>query len=244
MKATGVLLYTAFLVQAVFCAELPGQLKLSRNLTSEDVQNTEILLEQVSSDTQRQQKRAYLHRDGSFHIRDIPEGEYLLSIVSIDLNLIPMRALVEVSHEDSISAYVVTSSDTRAHRGPQIPLPFELIANPKLPERAYLKERNPGILKSGPIAVVLNNPLYLAAALLVLLSMAVPFLMEKFDPESAKIVREQREARRGEPSQAAVDAVKKLAAVGTDGGVETVGTVGIITDGKNKKAKPAKKRKS
>jgi hypothetical protein len=204
------------IVRVVLCATLPGQLDLKRNLTSRDVQNTWIELEQMTSDTSGFKRMAYLHKDGFFEIGNIPEGEYILTVNSIDYNLLPFKARVEVTQDDSISAYVIQATSKWEIKGQQIPLPLQIIANPAYPERGYIQERTPSIFKSGPIATVANNPLYLFAALLGLLVIGAPYLMEKFDPETAKAMREERQARRSKPTKAALEATQKLQSIGNE----------------------------
>jgi hypothetical protein len=216
MLPTTLIFSVLCILRAVLSATLPGQLDLKRNLTSRDVQNTWIELEQVTSDTSGFKRMAYLHKDGSFEIGNISEGEYILTVNSIDYNLLPFKARVEVTQDDSITAYLIQATSKWEIKGQQIPLPFQIIANPAYPERGYIRERTPSIFKSGPIATVANNPLYLFAALLGLLVIGAPYLMEKFDPETAKAMREERQARHSKPTKAALEATQKLQSIGTE----------------------------
>lgn len=207
------------LLSTCLCAVLPGHVQFDGNVTSLDVQRTQIEITEVSSEPGSYRQRAFIHPDGTFELNNIPKGEFVLTVLSIDYNLIPFKARVIVNEDDEVHAYVLHATSQWDKLGQEIPLPIQIIPNPKQPLREYLVERTPGLLKSGPIATVLNNPLYLGAAILSLIAIAAPYLMEKFDPETAKAVREERAASRREkikPSQAAIEATEKLQSSGNE----------------------------
>lgn len=216
---------------------LPGQLNLTRELTSKDVQNTRIELQHLATGSKR---TTHLYEDGSFAFNNLPQGEYVLFISSIDLNLLPFKARVEVA--DDVTAYVLRATSNWATKGIQIPLPLQVVANPSAPERTYLKERTPSILKSGPVATVLNSPIYLGGAVLGILAVVAPYLMEKFDPETAKEMRQQRQSRAAKPSKAALEAAMKLQKIGKNDEGSGIQPQSLLD--KSQQQKKLKKRKN
>ncbi|CCH42463.1 putative membrane protein [Wickerhamomyces ciferrii] len=188
--------------------ELPGD-----ELTNLDLVHTSIELLEIQgaqSNSIGLKRNAHINSEGVFNFHDIPKGSYLLSVSHIEYNLVPFKSRVDVLENDEVKVHLVQAAQKWDDKGPEIPQPIRFIPNTKFPERQYIKNRSPGILESGPIATVVNNPLYLAMAFLAIIAVVAPYLLEKFDPETAKLLKEQKAQRNVNSSAAALKAAESL----------------------------------
>lgn len=206
------LFVAALLIRFTVCATVEGYLELPGEYTNLDLEHTSIELLEITNDLNKSpiKRHGYINNKGIFKFTDIPKGSYLLSLSHIEFNLVPFKSRVDINEQDEVVIHLVQGAQLWEELGPEIPHPLRVIPNTKFPERQYIKNRNPSILESGPIATVINNPLYLAGVFLVILAVAGPYLLEKFDPETAKLMKEQKAQRQGQSSAAALKAAEAL----------------------------------
>lgn len=205
-------LIIASLIRLILGATVEGYLELPGEFTNLDLVHTSIELLEITDDLSKNpiKRHAFINSEGIFKFHEIPKGSYLLSLSHIEFNLVPFKSRVDINEADEVVIHLVQGAQLWEEFGPEIPHPLRVIPNTKFPERQYIKKRNPGILESGPIATVINNPLYLAGVFLVILAVAGPYLLEKFDPETAKLMKEQKAQRQGQSSAAALKAAEAL----------------------------------
>ncbi len=71
----------------------------------------------------------------------------------------------------------------------------------KQPFRQYLQERNVGILSSGPIASILQSRWKMSLLAIALAVIIFPIYIENFDPETVKLMKEQKQRQKRENYQ-------------------------------------------
>ncbi|QEU61917.1 Sop4 [Kluyveromyces lactis] len=193
-----------------------------RNVSRHDITRTYFNLYRIrnpndDSDWDSYSQSAKLENiNGEFTFSDVPIDTsinrttyFTLHSHSNEFNLKPNRILIQIvgngqDQEPSLSAF-----ENRFGReyfpSPDItypetlnPLPLDsahrltITTMNKQPYRKYIKIRNPGILESGPIASVLRSKFKLAGVVTVIFLVLFPILLEKFDPETAKAMRQEK----------------------------------------------------
>lgn len=208
MKLLWLSLVLGSIIRLVIGATVEGFLELPGELTNLDLVHTSIDLQEITTDLDRNptKRSAFINHEGVFKFNQVPKGSYILSLAHIEYNLVPFKSRVDVDDADEVSVHLVQGAQKWEEIGLEIPHPIRVIPNTKSPERQYIKKRVPGILESGPIATVVNNPLYLAGIFFVIIAVAAPYLLEKFDPEAAKIMKETKAQRQSKSSAAALKA--------------------------------------
>ncbi|KAH3679285.1 hypothetical protein WICMUC_001109 [Wickerhamomyces mucosus] len=219
------ILFTSILIGHVFCATINGQINFPENITSIDIQHTTIELIKISelnhsiesSATNFGLKRKTLLQENSnFEFKHIPNGEYLLNILSIDYNFNPNKLKIVINEEQEdndqiIKAYIYRfgfefnesidgdNNSINNNNNNNIELSYPLIINTHSihPERIYIKPRQLSILEWGPLKTILGNRLYLVLSIVTIFLMVGPLILEKFDPETAKLMKEQRSGTNG-----------------------------------------------
>jgi len=212
MKLYGITLVAVSLIRLVIGATIEGYLELPGDLTNLDLTHTSIELLEITSNTTKTpiKRDAYINSKGGFQFTCIPSGEYLLSLSHIEFNLVPFKSRIDVDKEDQVSIHLVQAAQKWNELGPEIPHPIRVIPNTKIPERQYIKKRSPGLLDSGPLATIVNNPLYLVGISVLLIALAFPYILEKVDPETAKIMKEQKAQRSSTSTKSALKAAETL----------------------------------
>jgi hypothetical protein len=188
------LLSFILLVQQACCATIEGNIKFPVDATHLEKIQSNIELVEVSANASKipLKQSTYINSDGEFEFLNIPTGTYLLSVSSIVFNLQPFKTRVDIDEQNNVSAYLVQTATAFDNLNIEVPYPLNFISNPTTPRRNYIKKRKTGILESGPIATVINSPLYLAGITLVLALAVAPYLLQKFDPETARLIQEQK----------------------------------------------------
>lgn len=201
-------LFVVFLLRFAVGATVEGYLELPGELTNLESTHLSIELLEITDDLDKVlvKRNAHINKEGKFKFNEVSQGTYLLSLAHIDFNLVPFKTRVDINEADEVSVHLVQGAQSWSELGLQIPHPIRVIPNTKLPERQYIKKRVPGILESGPIATVVNNPLYLGGIFLVIISVAGPYLLEKFDPEAAKMIKETKAKKQSQSSASALKA--------------------------------------
>ncbi|ONH68249.1 Protein SOP4 [Cyberlindnera fabianii] len=219
MQLSFVLLLCLSVLQTVLGADFVGELDLGRALTAHDVGRTDIhILEVISTGThQPVKKRAHLKPDGTFKFKDLAPGTYIISASSIDYNLVPYKARVDVTPDDEIKAYYIPPGQKWADSDKlNLTLPMKVYPQSKAPLKEYIKRRSPGLLESGPIATIINNPLYLAGVIIMITVALLPKIMEFMDPEGiAEIKNNAKLEKRQTQSASSIEVTKKLEKVGS-----------------------------
>lgn len=207
------LLAVLAVITAVSAAEINGVLELQRELVSQDQVDTTIELIGVSNTLKT---RAFLQKNGEFKFSHIPKGEYLLSAISNRYNLAPFKTKVVVSENSTVEAFLFTSGTKWNSPTVEVPLPIKIVPSLKAPERIYLLERSNKLLESGPIATVVNNPLYLFGGIIVLVSLVLPNLVGMIDPEAAKLMKQEKLKRQQKSSAAALKVASNMTGLVSD----------------------------
>lgn len=162
--------------------------------------------------------------NGTFEFNDLPVNpgvnvstHYVLSPSSMDFNLIPQRILIEITNIYNETTDEVTPQ-VKAYRNyfgrehfPSKDILFpeqldEMDVEPYIlilpartaPFRNYLEQRNIGLFQSGPLAGILNSRWKLAGVITLICVMSFPYLVEKFDPETARAVKAEAERKQRE----------------------------------------------
>ncbi|AMD22056.1 HGL284Cp [Eremothecium sinecaudum] len=207
------LAFIPFLCSAV---TIKGRLDISpKDITHETVVRSSFKLYQVGNITGTPYKaQAYLKDiHGHFEFTDVPieagstPTYYQLVPQSLDYNLKPNRVLIEIinnGNENNVTINAYQNIFGKEHfPSPDIIYPDELQkldVDPDIvityvqavPWRSYYVSRNPGMFSSGPLASIVNSKYKLAAVITIIALMLLPILVEKFDPEVAQAVREQK----------------------------------------------------
>lgn len=126
---------------------------------------------------------------------------YVLKAQSLDFNFQPNRVLVKVqSNDTSAVQYFANYMGREYFPSPEILYPEQLQELKTLsfrplaevPLRNYVQPRKLGFLKSGPLAGIFQSKWKTGALVAVIASIALPYIMEKLDPETAKAIKEEK----------------------------------------------------
>lgn len=203
------LLLLLLLVHQSFCALIEGLIEFPVDAAHLDVIKTHIELIEVHNDVNRVplKQKTRVNQTGGFEFWYIPNGEYLLSVSSLSYNFEPFKTKIVV--DEVVKAYIVQPNKPFDKPAAEIPHPIKVAPNPITPRREYLKKRSKGILDSGPLATIVNNPWYLGMAIFTLALIAVPMVLEKFDPETARLVQEQRLKNKAKSAKVALEGIEE-----------------------------------
>ena len=222
------LFWSLLLLRSISAFTIKGRLDVAPyNLSSFKISNTRFRLQQIGDiqDNKHPIKAtAYVHDpDGSFEFNDIELNDgminkttrFVIYPLSKDFNLKPNRVLVEIFMNEN------GTLETKGFRNyfgreyfPSKDIKFPEKLEPidiepivifslvhKQPLRSYLQVRNVGVLKSGPIASILRSPWKMALVLIALTIIIFPIYVENFDPETVKLMKEQRQKQQREKYQ-------------------------------------------
>ena len=213
------LFWSLNLLKLVYAVSIKGHLDVAPyNLSTFKISNTRFRLQQIGDiDTNKHPIKATAYvqdSDGSFEFDGIELNEginkttqFVIYPLSKDFNLKPNRVLVEffMNENGTLEAKGFRNYFGREYfPSKEIKFPeklepidieprviFSLVQ--KQPFRHYLQVRNLGVLKSGPIASILQSPWKMALVLIVLTIIIFPIYVENFDPETVKLMKEQRQ---------------------------------------------------
>ncbi|CUS25121.1 LAQU0S27e00606g1_1 [Lachancea quebecensis] len=206
------------LCSSTLAATVSGRLDLGPlNITRKEVVHSSFKLLQVGNFTGPAYSSRTTVRDvkGNFRFEGVPEPKdansstyFVLQPSSLDYNLKPGRILVQLVRDSEDAQRVATKAfknkfGRENFASPEILYPEkleEVEADPHItfslvnaaPFREYITERNVGILKSGPVASILNSKFKMAAVITAVLMLLFPYLLEKFDSETALAIKEDR----------------------------------------------------
>ncbi|ODV93451.1 hypothetical protein PACTADRAFT_36068 [Pachysolen tannophilus NRRL Y-2460] len=186
-----------FLVSSSLGFEINGRIELPLLATGEPdytiTSRTRIELLPLSKYNDNNNKKI-LHgsvlKDGSFHIPDVNDlGSYQLVISSLDYHFLKNRFKIDIG-DKTISAYEFPiGSEYTTTIKTSYPI---LITKDSLIRRNYIEQRSKSIIESisRPISIILNNRIYLACAVLILLTALLPTLINYLDPEFNEKVKD------------------------------------------------------
>lgn len=221
------LFWSLILLKLISALTIKGQLDVTPyNLSTFKISNTRFRLQQIGSlDSNKHpiKATAYIQDpDGSFEFNNIEVDEginkttqFIIYPLSKDFNMKPNRVLVEFFMNEN------GTLETKGFRNyfgreyfPSKDIKFPEKLDPidikpmirfslvqKQPFRNYLQVRNPGVLKSGMIASILHSPWKMALVLIALTVIIFPIYVENFDPETVKLMKEQRQKQQREKYQ-------------------------------------------
>ncbi|CDO92393.1 unnamed protein product [Kluyveromyces dobzhanskii CBS 2104] len=153
---------------------------------------------------------------GEFTFTDVPVDlglnrttYFTINSHSTEFNLKPNRVLIKITGNGSGQEPSLTAFENKFGReyfpSADIAFPETLKLLPldtsgrlvittinKQPFRRFMQIRNPGIFQSGPIASILTSKFKLAGVITVLFLVLFPIMLEKFDPETAKQMRQEK----------------------------------------------------
>lgn len=213
------------IVQAV---SIKGRLDLSpTKITTYSIPRVYFKLYQIGNYTaaERYYETARItDTNGTFEFNNLPVNPelnvstyFVLNPNSMDFNLLPQRILIEVTNVYNETTEEVTTQ-VKAFRNyfgrehfPSKDILFpeqldEMSVEPYIlilparaaPFRNYLEQRNVGLFESGPLAGILNSRWKIAAVITLICVMTFPYLVEKFDPETAKALKAESERKQRE----------------------------------------------
>ncbi|KAM3161528.1 Protein SOP4 [Lachancea thermotolerans] len=206
------------LCSSTLAATVSGRLDVSPlNITRKEVAHSSFKLLQVGNFTGPAYYSQTTVRDvhGNFKFEGVPEPKdansstyFVLQPSSLDYNLKPGRILVQLVRDPEDPQKIVTKAFKNSFGRENFPSPeilypeklAEVAADPCItfslvnaaPFREYITERNAGILKSGPVASILNSKFKMAAVITAVLMLLFPYLLEKFDSETAQAIKDDR----------------------------------------------------
>lgn len=173
--------------------------------------------------------------NGTFMFNDLPVNpgvnvstHFVLTPNSMDFNLLPQRILIEITNVHNETTGEVNAK-LRAFRNyfgrehfPSKDILFpeqldEMEVEPYIlikparsaPFRNYLQPINVGLFESGPLAGILNSRWKVAGIITLICVMSFPYLVEKFDPETAKAMKEEAERKQREKYMIQPEQTKK-----------------------------------
>lgn len=222
-----VFLWSALLVNSIVAISIKGQLDVTPyNMSNVRISNTRFRLQQIGEiddDKHLIKSIAYIQDiNGTFEFNNIELNkginkttQFVISPISKDFNLKPNRVLIEfLEHENG----TIESKGFRNYFGREY-FPSKDILFPehlqsiaiepmikftlvhKQPFRQYLQERNVGILSSGPIASILQSRWKMSLLAIALAVIIFPIYIENFDPETVKLMKEQKQRQKREKYQ-------------------------------------------
>ncbi|CCD23078.1 Sop4p NDAI_0B00440 [Naumovozyma dairenensis CBS 421] len=214
-------LIVGFLLSFAKCTTIKGKLDLPFvNISNFSISRTYFSLYQIgnySTNEPYYKKTGLQDSDGNFEFSNLPINSginetthFVLYSTSLDFNLKPNRILIEFKELENGT---ITSKAFKNFFGREY-FPSNDIIHPEhleaiemepyitisevnmAPYRSYFQVRNVGILQSGPLASILNSRWKSAAVLSVILLAIFPFLVEKFDPETTKAMKQEALAKK------------------------------------------------
>ncbi|CAB4254699.1 similar to Saccharomyces cerevisiae YJL192C SOP4 ER-membrane protein [Maudiozyma barnettii] len=205
------------LLNVCLATSIKGKFEFSLgNLTKNAIRRTSFSLYQIGNYSTQDPYKATTHLldlDGNFKFDDLPINKginettyFVLSSSSLDYNLYPNRILVEfIQLENGTSQmsgfknyfgreYFPSKDIIHADKLEQITTEPHLTISviQKAPFRAYFQTRNSGIMNdNGIVGSILNSRWKLAGVITIICVFAFPMFIDKIDPESAIIMREE-----------------------------------------------------
>lgn len=202
MQFANLLLPLALSTGAAYCATIQGQIKFPDNLlvASKDIERTTIEIQQVGSPSPRQSslidRNTYLQADSGFQFNNIQDGDYLLSLDSIDFNFTPSKVKISVRDDQVLAFIYEPGSNFEASTRRKLSHPIQFHTLEGNGKRVYVKPSNRGILDVEPIKTIVNSPLYMTLLLAVVVLYMIPLIWEMIDPEVAAVAKKQKESKK------------------------------------------------
>ncbi|KAH3684642.1 hypothetical protein WICPIJ_004398 [Wickerhamomyces pijperi] len=189
------ILLSSLLATVAHSATIQGQVNFPYNITSKDVENTNIEIQQVGAKTSSNSlisSRVFLQSNSAFMFKDVKDGEYILSLDSIDFKFTPSKVKISVQ-QDQVKTYLyeVGSSYQQSKIAVHHPLQYRLSG--KDPQRIYGAKPSNGLLDVEPIKTIVNSPLYLTMVVGLISLFLLPMIWEMIDPEVAAAAKKYRE---------------------------------------------------
>jgi len=128
-----------------------------------------------------------VHKDGSFVIRDVEEGRYVLSVLAHDHLFDQVLVSIATTNE--------SSSTTIFPHIPGTPMSFSSVALP-YPVRLLPRRKNQYYVAHEQFSVLamFQNPMMLLMGFVGIMAFATPYLMKNMEPEAAKEPEDRRAA--------------------------------------------------
>lgn len=158
--------------------------------------------------------------EGDFVFRNVPveldinkKTYFTLHTSSLDYNLKPNRILIEVigngpdelptlnAYENFFGREYFPSAEIlhpETLKTISVDPYIRISLMNKQPLRSYITTRNQGLLRSGPIASILNSKWKLAGVITMIFMIVFPMVLEKIDPETARAIKEEKMKRESE----------------------------------------------
>lgn len=202
MRFSSIALYAGLLVTAS-SHSVEGTLKLPE-LTKEESYGTYLELTDLAT---YKHTRSYITENGTFSFDNLGEGKYLVDVVALNYVFEYNSAVVDISkeviqQEDGSSREAVVTSAYEYQFGHalldtpnEINYPLVFFLKAKDGKKTYYEVKDRGLANSGPLGTILGNPLLLAGGVFILAMMGVPYLLEKLDPETAKLMKGETEEK-------------------------------------------------
>ncbi|KAK9762671.1 hypothetical protein K7432_011374 [Basidiobolus ranarum] len=127
---------------------------------------------------------AYVSKDGSFKIQNVPAGNWLLEVRD-NINHYP-KFRVETGHPSSkgVKVYYYLPSSEWDHRGSIIPYPLRISPFQKI---EYFTAR-----EGFSISSLFANPMMLMMGVSVIMMFLLPKMMDNIDPDALKEIQENQ----------------------------------------------------
>lgn len=205
-----------FLSVLGLAASISGKFDLKYgNITKDTIRRSTFKIYQIGNYTSDKPYTASTHLnglDGHFEFNDLPINTgvnettyFVLYSSSLDFNMNPNRILIEFVQLENGT---VAMNGFRNYFGREyfpskdIIYPEQLesiVVEPYVrisvinsaPLRSYFQIRNSGILKSGPIAGILNSRWKMAGVITFICVVAFPMFIDQIDPDAALLLKEE-----------------------------------------------------
>lgn len=222
------LVFVCLQLISISAASIRGRLDIGlSNITGATLSRTHFRLNQIGNYSNEVGYTATSHLKntlGDFEFQDVPLNHgtnettyFVLALGSLDFNLKPNRILCEFINIDENG----TEYQFNAYKNifgkeffpsPDITFPEKLesvetepfipisLVN-RAPLRLYYQQQNKGLFTGGPFARLLDTTWKQAIAVTFVALLALPVLLEKFDPETAQAIKEEKLKKQREKYQ-------------------------------------------
>ncbi|EDO18984.1 hypothetical protein Kpol_2002p55 [Vanderwaltozyma polyspora DSM 70294] len=218
-----------YYTQLVICnvVSFTGKYSLHpKNLTIDDISRVDFRIYQIGNYTNKpfSQSTKVNSIDGLFTFNNLPLNrgnnvttDFVIYSTSLDYNLKPVRILLTyTSWDDEANNHTVKAYSNFVGREyfPDKDIIFpdkleELSMDPylevtyfnKAPYRLYYQERNEGILSTGIIGNILSSRWKTAGVITMILLIIFPYVVERLDPETSQLLREEVQRKQREKYQ-------------------------------------------
>ncbi|GMM34517.1 hypothetical protein DASC09_018420 [Saccharomycopsis crataegensis] len=142
--------------------------------------------------------KGFLQQDGSFEFVGLSEGSYLIEVDMLNYILeypcinveIKKEAVLQddgtLKEETAIMAYEYQMGHPVHDLTNEIEYPLVISPHPKHSTKLYYEQKNKGLAATGQLGAIISNPWLLGGGCLMAVTLLLPMIIEKVDPEYAE----------------------------------------------------------